>query len=55
MSSSVTSRAERDEILFGIIPQPAPEADVVDLNILCCVAAVAWPLIALERLGGELE
>jgi len=34
MSGSVTTRAQRDEILLGVIPQPAARADVVRLEIV---------------------
>jgi hypothetical protein len=51
MPSSVTVRAQRDEILFDIIPQSAPGAKVVDLKILRCAAVPAAPPIAPEHLG----
>jgi hypothetical protein len=50
MSSSVTGRAERDEILFGIIPQPAAGVEVVDLKISRYSAFLAAPPIAREHL-----
>ena len=54
MSSSVTACAERNEILFDIISQPAARAEVVDLKILCYAAILAAPPIAREHLAGEL-
>ena len=54
MSRSVTVRAQRDEILFGVIPQAAARAEVVDLKILRCAAILAAPPIAREHLAGEL-
>jgi len=54
MPGSVTARAECNEILFGVIPQSATRAEVVDLKILCCAAVLAAPPIAREHLTGEL-
>ena len=54
MSGSVTARAERNEILFDIVSQPAARAEVVDLKILRCAAVLAAPPIAREHLAGEL-
>jgi hypothetical protein len=54
MSHSVTTRAERNEILFHVIPQPAARADVVDLKSLRCAAILAAPPIAREHGTGEL-
>jgi len=54
MSGSVTPRAQRNEILFHIIPQPAARAEVVDLKILCRAAVLAAPPIAREHRAGEL-
>ena len=54
MSGSVTARAERNEILFGVVSQPAARADVVDLKIARCAAVLAAPSIAREHLAGEL-
>jgi hypothetical protein len=50
----VTVRAERNEILFGIVSQPAAWAEVMDLKILCRAAILAAPTIAREHLAGEL-
>ena len=54
MPSSVTARAERDEILLGVIPQSAARAEVVNLKILCYSAILAAPPIAREHRAGEL-
>ena len=54
MPGSVTARAECNEILFGVIPQSATRAEVVDLKILCGAAVLAAPPIAREHLAGEL-
>jgi len=54
MLGSVTGCAEGNEILFGIIPQPAARAEVVDLKILCCATILAAPPVAREHLTGEL-
>jgi len=54
MSGPVTARAERNEILFGIVSQPAARAKVVDLEVLRCAAVLAAPPIAREHLAGEL-
>jgi hypothetical protein len=54
MSSSVTARAERDEIFFGVIPQAATRAEVVDLKILRYAAVLAAPRVACEHLAGRL-
>ena len=54
MSGSVTARAERDEILFGIITQPAARADVVYLEIVRPATILAAPPIAREKFAGEV-
>ena len=54
MSSSVTARAQRDEILFGVIPQPAARAEVVDLRIPSRAAVLAVPLVARGHSTGDL-
>jgi precorrin-6x reductase len=54
MSGSVTIRAQCDEILFRIIPQPAARANVVDLKIVRPAAVLAAPPIAREHRAGEL-
>ena len=48
MSSSVTVRAQRNQILFGIIPQPAARAEVVDLKISRYAAVLATAHIVRE-------
>lgn len=53
MSRVVTVRAEREEILFGVVSQPAARLDVVHLKILRCAAILAAPSIAREHLAGE--
>jgi hypothetical protein len=50
----VTARTERDEILFGVIPQAATRAEVVDLKILRCAAVLAATPAAREHRAGEL-
>ena len=50
----MTVRAERNEILFGVIPQPAAWTEVVDLKILRRAAVLAAPPIAREHRAGEL-
>jgi len=54
MSGSVTARAERNEILFGIISQPAAWADVVDLKISGCTTILTTPSVAREHFASEL-
>jgi len=54
MSRPVTVRAERDEILFGIISQLAARKEVVDLKILRYAAFLAAPPIAREYFAEEL-
>jgi hypothetical protein len=54
MSFSVTARTKGNEILFGIISQPAARADVVDLKISRRAAIPAAPPIARQHLAGEL-
>jgi hypothetical protein len=54
VSGSVTVRAKRNEILFGIMAQLAPRADVVNLKIARRAAILAAPSIASEHLAGEL-
>ena len=49
----MTARAERNEILFGIIPQPAARAEVVDLKILRRAAILAATPFAREHLAGD--
>jgi hypothetical protein len=53
MSGSMAHRAQRDQILFNIVSQPAARANVVDLKILRCPAVLAAPSIAREHLVGE--
>jgi len=50
----VTARAERDEILLGVIPQPAARAEVVDLKILRRATILTAPPVAREHLAAEL-
>ena len=50
----MTARAERNEILFGIIPQPAARAEVMDLKILRRAAVLAAPRVACENLARKL-
>jgi hypothetical protein len=50
----VTAGAERNEILFGVISQPAARAEVVDLKILRCAAVLAAPSVACEHRAGAL-
>jgi len=54
MSGSVAARAERDEILLGVISQSATRAEVVDLKILRYSAILASPPIAREHRAGKL-
>jgi len=54
MPGSVTACAQRDEIFFGIVSQPAAGAEVVNLKILRCAAVLAAPPVAREHLAGEL-
>ncbi len=50
----MTVRAQRNQILFGVIPQSTARAEVMDLKILCGAAVLAAPSIAREHLAGEL-
>jgi hypothetical protein len=50
----VTPGAERNQILFGIISQPAARTDVVNLEILSCAAVLASPTIARQHFAREL-
>jgi len=54
MSSSVTAHAERNEILFDVVSQPAAGSEVVDLKISRLAAVLAAPAIAREHRAGEL-
>jgi len=54
MSRSVTARAERNEVLFGIISHSAAGTDVVDLKISRRTAILAAPPIAREHLAAKL-
>ena len=54
MSGSVTACAERKEILFGVIPQLAARAEVVDLKILHFAAILAAPAITSEHRARKL-
>ena len=54
MSSSVAGRAQRNEILFGVVSQPSARTDVVRLQIARCPAVLAAPAIAREHLADEL-
>ena len=48
----MTARAERNEIHFGIIPQPAARAEVVDLKILRrAIIFAATPFMREHRAG----
>jgi hypothetical protein len=54
MSGSVAGRAQRNEILFGVVSQPSARTDVVHLKIARCPAVLAAPPIAREHLADEL-
>jgi hypothetical protein len=54
MSGSVTARAERNEVFFGIISELAAWADVVDLKISRCAAILTAPPIASKHLAREM-
>ena len=54
MSGFVTTRAERNEILFDIGSQSAVRAEVVDLKILRRAAILAAPSSAHEHRAGAL-
>jgi hypothetical protein len=54
MPSSVTARAERDEIFFDIVSQSTARAEVMDLKILRSAAVLAVPPVACEHLAAEL-
>jgi len=53
MPGSVTAGAESNQILFGIIAQPAAGTDVVNLKIARRTAILAAPPIAREHLARE--
>ena len=53
MSGTVTARAECDEILFGVISEPATGVDVVDLKNARRSAILAAPSVARARLAGK--
>ena len=54
MSGSVAARAERDEVFFDIISQPAGRAEMVNLKISRYATILAAPPIAREHRAGEL-
>jgi hypothetical protein len=47
----MTARAERDQVIFGIISQSAVRTDLVDLEIARCAAILATPPIARGHLA----
>lgn len=49
----MTVHAQHNEILFGVVSQPAARAKVVDLKILRHAAVLAAPPIVREHLAGE--
>jgi hypothetical protein len=54
MSLSVTARAERNKVFFGMVFQPAARANVVDLKIVRSAAVLAAPSVACEHRAGQL-
>ncbi len=50
MGNLVTTRAEGYEVWLGVVAEPAPRADVVDLEVGTTPAGLAAPAIALQHL-----
>ncbi len=53
MESFVTGGAQRDEILFDVLSEPTPRADVVNLKLIHATTALAAPPVALQHLPAE--
>jgi hypothetical protein len=51
----MTVSAEGDEILFGIFPQQATRAHMVNLKIRATSAVLTLPSVALQNLTAELS
>ena len=54
MQLLVTPGTESDQVLFGIVSQPAAQVDVVDLEVGAPAAVLAAPAIALQHLLAQL-
>ena len=50
----VTARAERNQIVFGIVSQASARTDVVNLEIPSCAAVLTAPAVAREHFASEL-
>ncbi len=50
MESFVTGGAQRDEILFDVLSELTPRADVVNLELIHATTALAAPPVALQHL-----
>ncbi len=50
MGNLVTTRAEGDEVLLGVVSESASWVDVVDLEVGRSAAGLAAPAIALHHL-----
>ncbi len=55
MQSLMASRAQRYQILFGIIAGPAPKPNMVHLQVLQAPAGLATPPIPLQHLLMEFS
>ena len=53
MESFVTGGAQRDEILFHVLSELTPWADVVNLELIHATTALAAPAIALQHLAAQ--
>jgi hypothetical protein len=53
MGITVAISAERDQVFVNVITQPAPRANMVDLETIGTAAVLASPAVTLEHLGAE--
>ena len=49
MDITVAIGTERDQIFVGVVTQPAPRAEVVDLETIGTAAVLASPAVTLQK------
>ena len=54
MDVTVAISAERDQIVVGVVTQPASRANVVDLKKIGAATGLASPAVALQHFGAEV-
>ena len=54
MDRSVTRIAERDQVLFGVVPETTAEFLVVDFQVGHCAAGLTSPAVAPQHLPAQI-